>query len=56
MMDFEHNGEDRCKGCPIPKKPMYYDIESESYFTCSMCSCYDCPYLHNCDGQCYDER
>lgn len=43
---------DNCKRCPVPDNTRFYDIESEEYFTCSMCSCYLCPFLHHCNGQC----
>lgn len=32
-----------------------YDVESEWYFTCSDCACYDCPHKHDCEGQCGSE-
>lgn len=44
---------DNCKGCKVPERE--YDPESEDYFDCSMCPCYSCEYLHNCEGQCYQE-
>lgn len=46
--------EDRCLHCDVPDNPVYYDIESEHYFTCSDCPCCDCPDLHECCGQCVD--
>ena len=45
---------DNCKHCEILDNLMFYDIESESYFTCSDCACSKCEYLHNCDGQCME--
>lgn len=49
-------GFDMCKGCDVPENPRFYDIESEYYYTCSNCPCFDCPHVHNCDGQCAEER
>ena len=45
-------GVDNCKHCEIPDNPMFCDIESEYYFTCSDRACSKCEHLHNCDGQC----
>lgn len=49
-------GVDLCKACDVPENPIFSDVESEYYFTCAMCACFDCKYLHNCDGQCAEER
>ncbi len=46
---------DMCGHCDIPENPVYYDVESEWYFTCSDCACYDCPHKHDCEGQCGSE-
>ena len=47
-------GDDMCERCTIPEDPRYYDIESETYFTCADCACSTCPHLHCCSGQCED--
>lgn len=46
---------DMCEHCDIPENPVYYDVESEWYFTCSDCACYDCPHKHDCERQCGSE-
>ena len=46
---------DLCEHCDIPENPSY-DIESESYFTCSDCACSTCCYVHCCDGQCGEKE
>lgn len=43
---------DVCSCCNVPDDPIYYDIESEYYFTCSDCACYMCCHKHECSGQC----
>lgn len=48
----EIKGADMCEQCTIPEDPRYYDIESETYFTCADCACSTCPHLHCCSGQC----
>lgn len=45
-------GVDNCKHCDVPENPIFYDIESDFYYTCSDCPCYTCIFLHDCDGQC----
>jgi len=47
---------DNCKNCPVPDDPRFYDIESEDYFTCSMCACNLCQFLHECCGQCAENK
>lgn len=49
-------GVDLCKACDVPENPIFFDVESEYYFTCSMCACFGCKYLHGCDGQCAEEK
>lgn len=45
---------DQCKNCDIPERD--YDPSNPECFTCSDCACYMCEHLHNCDGQCAEER
>lgn len=48
---------DNCKGCKVPERMEYMNpFDYDDYFECSMCSCYRCEYLHNCDLQCAEER
>lgn len=47
---------DQCKGCVVPARAEKLDpFESEYYFDCSMCACYDCEHLHSCKGQCTEK-
>ncbi len=47
---------DQCLHCEIPDNPRFYDPESEYYFTCSDCACSNCTNLHNCIGQCGEDK
>lgn len=45
--------KDLCATCDIAEKD--YDPSDPEYFCCSDCSCYQCIYIHCCEGQCAEE-
>lgn len=45
--------KDLCATCDIAEKDC--DPSDPEYFCCSDCACYQCIYIHCCEGQCAKE-